>query len=110
VEKTKIGGKTVDLIIAEKLTRPRFPTKPTTNMTEENKNSGKGLIAAGYICGGLALLILPIPLGLAGFAIGVVNLTKGRTGHGVAQMIISAACGLIGALLGAAIGAAAAGG
>jgi len=71
-------------------------------VTEQNTNS-TGLIAAGYICGGLSLLILPLPLGLAGFVIGVVNLTKGSTGHGIAQIIISATCGLLGMLIGVAM-------
>ena len=72
------------------------------NMTNSSKSS-TGLIAAGYICGGLSLLIVPPALGLAGTVIGVVNLTKGSTGHGIAQIIISVTCGLFGMIIGASL-------
>jgi hypothetical protein len=84
-------------------------TKPSIQKSESrpyqaSRKSGGGLIAAGYVCGLLAIAILPIPLGITGFVLGIVNLTKGSTGHGIAQMIISLTCGLVGALFGAVIG------
>ena len=69
-------------------------------MSEGQNRSTGGLILAGYICGFLSLLILPIPLGLAGFVIGIVNLVKGSTGHGIAQIIIAPTCGLLGFIIG----------
>ncbi len=63
--------------------------------------SGSGLIAAGYICGGLSLICLPPGLGTAGLVIGIVNITKGHTGHGIAQIIISVTCGFLGMVIGA---------
>jgi len=69
----------------------------------ESSGSSTGLIAAGYICGVLSLLILPPALGLAGFVIGIINLTKGSVGHGIAQIIISVTCGLLGMIIGAAM-------
>jgi hypothetical protein len=58
------------------------------------------LVIAGYVCGGLAFLVFPPGLGLAGTVIGVVNLTKGRLGHGIAQVVLS----ITGAIIGMAIG------
>ena len=69
----------------------------------ESNGSSTGLIAAGYICGGLSLLILPPALGVAGTVIGIVNLTKGSVGHGIAQIIISVSCALFGMIIGAAM-------
>ena len=71
------------------------------NPEEKKKESSGGLIAAGYIFGLLSIVILPIPFGLAGFVIGIVNLTKGSSGHGIAQIILSALCGIIGMAIGA---------
>ena len=68
-----------------------------------SSESSTGLIIAGYICGFLSLLIIPPALGLAGTVIGIINLTKGSTGHGIAQILISVTCGLFGMIVGAAI-------
>lgn len=62
-----------------------------------------GLIAAGYICGGLSLLIFPPAFGLAGIVCGIVNLVRGSTGHGIAQIVISVICTLFGMAIGAAM-------
>jgi len=67
------------------------------------KKSSTGLIVAGYICGFLALAIFPPALGIAGLVIGILNLTKGRTGHGIAQIVISITCGILGSVIGSAI-------
>ena len=61
------------------------------------------LIVAGYVCGGLSLLFLPPALGLAGTVCGIMNLVKGHTGHGIAQIVISVTCGIFGMILGAAM-------
>jgi hypothetical protein len=61
------------------------------------------LIGAGYICGGLSLVVLPPALALAGIVCGIINLTKGSTGHGLAQIIISVTCGIFGMIIGAAM-------
>ncbi len=65
--------------------------------------SSTGLIAAGYMCAGLSLLILPPAFGLAGFIIGILNLVKGSTAHGIIQIILSITCGLFGMLIGMAM-------
>lgn len=69
----------------------------------QKTQSGKGTIVAGYICGFLAILILPPILGIAGLILGIVNITKGNAGHGIAQIIISIVCGIIGSAIGVAI-------
>jgi hypothetical protein len=69
----------------------------------EPKKSSTGLIVAGYIFGLLSVAVLPVPLGITGFVLGIVNLVKGSSGHGIAQMIISVACGIIGTCIGVAV-------
>ena len=64
---------------------------------------GKGLIIAGYICAFGALIIFPVGLGLAGVTIGIVNVTRGETGHGAAQIGIAVTCALLGFLIGYAL-------
>lgn len=61
----------------------------------------KSLLIAGYVCGLVALFFLPPAFGLAGLAIGIVNLAKGKVGHGVAQIVIAVTCGVAGAYIGA---------
>lgn len=72
-------------------------------MSDSQANDGKALLIAGYLCGGLSLLILPPALGLAGLICGIITLVKGRVGHGIAMIIISVTCGLFGMIIGAAI-------
>ena len=60
--------------------------------------SSFSLVRWGYYCVGLSVL-LP-PLGLAGLIIGAINITKGEKGHGVAQIIGSIICALIGMAIG----------
>jgi len=82
---------------------PLSPRRKQSNVTKpvSTTPSGSGLIAAGYICGGLSLICLPPGLGLAGLVIGIVNITKGHTGHGIAQIIISVTCGILGMVMSA---------
>lgn len=63
----------------------------------------KKLIVAGYVCGGLSLLIFPPALGLAGTVCGIMNLVKGNVGHGIAQIVISVTCSLFGMIWGASL-------
>jgi hypothetical protein len=80
---------------------PQLPNTITSNGTAASQKQGNGLIVAGYICGVLSLFLLPPALGLAGTVCGIVNLVRGRTGHGIAQIIISVTCGIFGVILGA---------
>lgn len=79
----------------------REDTRFCSGCGERLKKQSKSLVVWGYVCGVLALFIFPIGFGIAGAVIGIVNLTKGRVGHGVAQIVIAATLGLIGAVLGA---------
>lgn len=63
------------------------------------QQAGGGLIAAGYVCAGLAALIVPAGFGLAAVVIGVVNLIRGQVGHGIAQMVLGVACALFGTMV-----------
>ena len=59
------------------------------------------MVVWGYVCGILARFVLPIGFGIAGVVIGIINLTKGMVGHGIAQIVIAVTLGLLGALWGA---------
>ena len=71
----------------------------------ESSKEGSGLIVTGYVLCFLSLVVIPIPLSIAGFVVGIVNLTKGKVGHGIAQIILSIVCGMIGGAMGAYFGA-----
>jgi len=58
-----------------------------------------GLIVAGYVCGFLSFSLVLFPaLGIVAFVCGVILMTKGRIGHGIAIVIISVTCGSFGAI------------
>jgi hypothetical protein len=57
------------------------------------------LVAAGFICAGLTL-ILP-PLGLAAIVIGIILLVRGRIGTGVAILLLGLLVPLLSARSGA---------
>ena len=63
-------------------------------------NSSARLVKAGYICGGLSLLFFPPAFGIAGLVCGIINLTRGNIGHGIAQIVIAVTCSLIGIQIG----------
>ncbi len=56
----------------------------------------------GYGCAIGALFIFPPLLGFIAFIIGIVNLSRGHVGPGIAQMILAVICGLIGMAIGVA--------
>lgn len=70
---------------------------------DKKKKSTAGLVAAGYICAFLSLFIFPPGFGAAGGFIGMTNLIKGSVGHGIAQIVISITCGILGMVIGAAL-------
>jgi len=71
-------------------------TPTSTDTTTQDRKAIKPLIAGGYLCGLAALLLVPLGFGLAGCAIGIINLTKGRLRHGIAQIVIAVTCGTVG--------------
>ena len=64
-------------------------------------SQGASLVVAGYACGFAALLVLPSAFGLAALTIGVINLSKGKVGHGIAQIVLAVSCGIAGSYYGA---------
>jgi hypothetical protein len=71
----------------------------------ESTEKGRWLLAAGYLCPCLALVLWPPIFGIAGLVIGIIHLTRGRRriGHGVAQIVLSILFTLIGMALGVAV-------
>jgi hypothetical protein len=65
--------------------------------------SSVALVFFGYICALLSLLVLPPAFGLAGLIIGIINLTRGRIGHGIAQIVLSVTFAIFGMLIGIAL-------
>jgi len=84
------------------------------NCGDRLKKGFTPLVVWGYVCGiavlfmvlwgyiGFeAVFIFPIGFGIAGVVIGIINLTKGRVGHGIAQIVIAVTLGILGVLWGA---------
>jgi len=87
---------------------PGFPPSPTRQPIEQPlKNTtdagAHGVVVGGYVCSFLALLFFPPFLALAGFVCGIVALVKGTVGHGIAIILLSLICGLLGMAIGEAV-------
>lgn len=65
------------------------------------RKESNSLVVWGYACGVAALFFFPIGFGIAGVVIGIMNLTRGRVGHGIAQIAIAVTLGILGAVWGA---------
>src|SRR6267378_2294272 len=78
------------------------PPRPaaTSAVPLQPPTGNKGIIAAGYICAFISLLLFPPGFGIAGLALGIIVLTKGNTGHGIAITVLSVTCGFFGVLWG----------
>jgi hypothetical protein len=63
----------------------------------------KGIITGGYVCAAISLLFLPPGFGIAGLVLGIIALTRGRTGHGIAIIVLSVSLAFFGMLIGAAM-------
>jgi len=70
--------------------------KPTYPPIYQNNQ----LVIAGYIAVILSFIIFPIFFMLIGIILGIINLTKGATGHGILQIILSLIFGILGTFLG----------
>jgi hypothetical protein len=57
-------------------------------------------VPVGYVCAGISLLFLPPLFALIALGCGIYNASKGRSGHGIAQIILAIGCGIIGMALG----------
>ncbi len=58
------------------------------------------LVVTGYIVVFLSLLIFPVFFMLTGIIIGIINLTKGATTHGILQIVLSLIFGILGTFIG----------
>ncbi len=74
----------------------------TTHVDEQPENGKSNLIVIGYVMSVMPILILPIVFTIVGVVLGVVNISKGKTGHGSAQVGISVFCGVVGTAIGGA--------
>lgn len=54
-----------------------------------NASRSNGVIVAGYVFALLGVIVLPIIFLPVAIVLGIVNITRGDTGHGVAQVLIS---------------------
>jgi hypothetical protein len=82
-----------------------FSSDNTVNQVQANhekQKSSNSLIVTGYILSFMSLLILPIVFTLAGVGVGIANISKGESGHGIAQIAISILSGIIGTTIGGA--------
>lgn len=60
------------------------------------------LIVPGYIVAFVGLFLLPPICLLIGCIIGIINITRDNVGHGIAQIVLSIICGIMGMAIGAA--------
>ncbi|MBE7157907.1 MAG: DUF4339 domain-containing protein [Rhodospirillales bacterium] len=72
---------------------------PTSNLSAP---SSKALLVGGYVCAAVSLLFLPPVLGLAGIICGAVIIKHQRTNQGIALLVTSFVCAVIGMIIGAA--------
>lgn len=70
------------------------------NVSSTQARSSTSLIAAGYACALVSLLFCPPFFGVAGLVIGIINLTRGAVGHGIAQIVLSLVFTALGMLAG----------
>ena len=82
---------------------PTPPVSPVPPTTVAPDGGASGAVAGGYICALISLLLFPPFFALAAFVCAVVALVKGKIGHGVAIIILSLVCGIIGMAIGAAV-------
>lgn len=73
---------------------------PISSSNNFKAETSSGLIISGYIVAFLSFMIFPIFLLLAGIVIGIVTISKGSTGHGIAHIVLSITLGTLGAIVG----------
>jgi len=75
---------------------------PVPNVEKGPTNETGDFVVIGYVMSILPILILPIVFTIVGVVLGVVNVSKGKAGHGYAQVGISVFCGVVGTAIGGA--------
>lgn len=76
--------------------------KTTDNLERKPASSNDSLLVIGYIIPFIALIILPIVFTPIGVVLGIVNIVKGKTTHGVIQIILAVVFGIVGTSIGGA--------
>ena len=86
---------------AQRVPPPPRKFEQSTPTTAYKSNTT--IIVAGYVCACVSILFCPPGFGIAGLVLGVLALTRGHTGHGIAIIVISVTLGFIGLCLGVAL-------
>lgn len=106
VEKLKVLGELKDkgiLTEAEFINeKQKLINSITTDKLSKDENRENNLIIVGYVMSILPILILPIVFTIVGSIVGAINISKGKIGHGSAQIGISVFCGIVGTSIGGA--------
>jgi hypothetical protein len=71
--------------------------------TESPDHQLHRVIAGGYICAVISLLLLPPAFGIAGLVLGIVSIVRGKIGHGVAIIVLAISLAIIGMIFGSAM-------
>jgi hypothetical protein len=58
-------------------------------------------VPVGYVCAAISLLFVPPLFALIALGCGIYNVSTGRSNHGIAQIVLSIACGITGMVIGA---------
>lgn len=77
-----------------------IPDKPQQPAPAKSKGgAADGTVIAGYICCALSVLLCPPAFGIAAFVLAIVNIVRGQSVHGVAQLILSIVLPFIGLIV-----------
>lgn len=76
-----------------------FPLNKLRSSTFYPAIHNNHLVIAGYIVVFLSLFILPIIFMITGIVLGIINITKGFTSHGILQIILALIFGILGTFL-----------
>ena len=85
---------------------PPPPPVPATSWSSPSAGTSSastsgGLLIGGYICAAVSLLFLPPVFGLAGIVCGVILVKRQQANPGVALLVVSFVCAVIGMIIGA---------
>jgi hypothetical protein len=81
-------------------TVPGIPPHYSSQRPDESESAKIALLIMGYVCACISLCLCPPAFAIAGVVIGIINVTRQREGHGIAQIILSLVLGTAGLILG----------
>jgi hypothetical protein len=76
----------------------KFQSTPAATGSTSTANGWT--VPVGYVSAAISILFLPPLFALIALGCGIYNVSKGRSSHGVAQIVLAIACGLVGMALG----------